>query len=87
MGLVLVGVGLGNGLVVVGVGLDDGLVLVGVGLGPGVTVAGGLAPESPVVAWATTVTAYVVPSLSPVMVHMVAPLVVHTAPPGEAVAV
>ena len=34
-----------------------------------------------------TVTVYVVPSVSPAIVHIVAPLVEHEALPGEAVAV
>src|ERR1022692_794686 len=55
--------------------------------GSGVTVAGALAPESPAVVWATTVTMKVLPLASPVILQVVAPVVAQVLPPGDAVAV
>ena len=53
----------------------------------GVTLTGMLGVESPAVVWATTVTVYVVPLVSPVIVQAVAVVVVHVSDPGDAVAV
>ena len=53
----------------------------------GMTPTGILGVESPAVVWATTVTVYVVPLVSPVIVQAVALVVVHVSFPGAAVAV
>ena len=53
----------------------------------GVTVTGADAKPSPSAFEATTVTVYSVPLVSPVRTQLVAPKVLHDAPPGEAVAV
>ena len=51
------------------------------------TVTGVLAPELPTVVWAMTVTWYVVPVVSPLIVHRVVPVVLQACCPGVAVAV